>query len=60
MMRVDPQDRSDLEFLLENGDFTSPAQLKDLFDQAIIPQIPEIQEAFHANADWLRQKMLRQ
>ena len=56
MMRIDPQDRSDMVFLLENGNFTGPARLDELFDKAKIPQIPEIQEAFHANADWLRQK----
>jgi hypothetical protein len=56
-MRVDPQDRADMEFLLENGSLATRPQLENLFAQAKIPPIPEIQEAFHANADWLRQKI---
>jgi hypothetical protein len=57
MMRIDPQDRSDMEFLLENGSIATRPQLEALFARAIIPDIPEIQEAFHANAEWLRQKV---
>lgn len=57
MMRIDPQDRSDMEFLLENGNLSTSAQLDALFRRAKIPPISEIQDAFDANADWLRQKV---
>ena len=57
MMRIDPQDRSDMEFLLENGSISTRPQLEALFARAIIPDIPELQEAFHANAEWLPQKV---
>jgi len=57
MMRVDPQDRTDMEFLLENGAFTTCARLENLLIEAKVPPIPEIKEAFQANADWLRERV---
>ncbi len=52
MMRVDPQDREDIEFLLQQPDF-SPARLSDVLAEVMIPEIPEIHYAFEMNRLWL-------
>lgn len=52
MMRIDPQDREDLQFLLHQPALTL-AQLHIALEQARLPAIPEIQEAFDANKQWL-------
>ncbi|MFK7909826.1 MAG: DUF6036 family nucleotidyltransferase [Akkermansiaceae bacterium] len=52
MMRVDPQDRDDILFLL--GEMEKPQlQLPPYFDNAHIPPIPEIEEAFRENKRWI-------
>jgi hypothetical protein len=45
MMRIDPQDRSDIEFLREQRGFDGK-RLSDLIDVARVPDIPEIRDAF--------------
>lgn len=52
MMRVDPQDRSDIEFLLLQKNL-NPSALETLLKSARIPEIPEIQQAFETNSRWL-------
>ncbi len=52
MMRVDPQDREDIDFLLNQSD-CNEARLKGALDRAIIPAVPEIKEAFERNKQWL-------
>jgi hypothetical protein len=53
MMRVDPQDREDIQYLLQQDDFDL-----ELFQQAWrsarCPEVAEIQEAFKKNGEWLR------
>jgi hypothetical protein len=56
MMRIDPQDRSDICFLLGHNSLDSE-QLDDLLKSASIPPVAEIQEAFLANSHWLRASM---
>jgi hypothetical protein len=56
MMRVDPQDRSDIEFLLSQS-APDPSDLERLFASANVPDIPEIADAFRENIQWLRQKV---
>jgi hypothetical protein len=53
MMRIDPQDRADIQFLLQQVTL-DPEKLERLLADARIPQIPEIQAAFEQNATWLR------
>jgi len=53
MMRVDPQDRSDIEFLLQQKHLDSN-QLDRLIHSARVPPITEIRQAFEQNATWLR------
>jgi len=53
MMRVDPQDRSDIEFLLTHLN-PVPNDINSILDAARIPDIPEIQEAFENNSTWLQ------
>lgn len=53
MMRIDPQDRSDIEFLLKQADFHKESFLAAL-DGARIPDIPEILEAFLYHKMWLK------
>jgi hypothetical protein len=56
MMRIDPQDRQDILFLIS----TLPSPAADLFpliETATLPPIPEIQEAFEANKQWLISKL---
>jgi len=52
MMRVDPQDRDDIRFLLTRIE-PNPHTIRQLLSLARIPPIPEIQEAFRANSEWL-------
>ncbi len=52
MMRVDPEDRSDIEFLSRQADF-SPSDMIKALDRAVIPPVPEIREAFEKNREWL-------
>ena len=52
MMRVDPQDRSDIEFLLGYANLDSHS-IAALIGNAGVPQIPEIEEAFKINSHWL-------
>lgn len=54
MMRVDPQDRADLRFLLQQADCDLDT-LDRKQEQAVIPDIPEIEEAFSKNRIWLEQ-----
>jgi hypothetical protein len=53
MMRIDPQDRSDIAFLLQHSHI-NPDQLNRLLNSARTPEIPEIQDAFDQNSLWLR------
>jgi hypothetical protein len=53
MMRVDPQDREDLRFLLGQEPM-DPGGLARLMAAARVPDIAEIREAFGENAQWLR------
>jgi len=52
MMRVDPQDRDDMRFLLGQADF-SPTKMLDTLANAMVPEIPEIQDAVAINQVWL-------
>lgn len=53
MMRVDPQDRDDIRFLMER----MPGVPIGLFlSRARIPDIPEIRDAFDQNCQWLRKQ----
>lgn len=56
MMRVDPQDRSDIEFLTKDCGLTQ-ARFDQIAGNAMIPDIPEIRDAFCSNSDWLRTKL---
>jgi hypothetical protein len=53
MMRVDPQDREDIQFLLRQADFSSSA-FRAALESAQRPDVPEIEEAFIKNAAWMR------
>ena len=53
MMRVDPQDRSDIVFLLGLSDIELP-NLETKLQNAVIPQIVEIEKAFKTNWEWLK------
>lgn len=55
MMRVDPQDRDDIEFLLRQKPLT-PAEIAEILAAATVPEIPEIQTAFEQNSEWLKQR----
>jgi len=52
MMRVDPQDRDDIRFLVGQGD-NSPELVREALSQAVIPAVREIREAFEENRAWL-------
>lgn len=54
MMRVDPQDRNDIKFLLTHLD-PAANDINPVLDAARIPDIPEIRQAFDANRAWLHQ-----
>lgn len=56
MMRIDPQDRADLLFLLSVTPM-SVSQANVLFQHAQVPDIPEIHEAFQENARWLLEQL---
>jgi hypothetical protein len=53
MMRVDPQDRSDILYLLRQHDCI-PSELRTALGIARVPKIPEIEEAFRINSAWLQ------
>jgi hypothetical protein len=52
MMRIDPQDREDIQFLHQQADAT-PSQIIAALASAVVPPVPEIEEAFAANRAWL-------
>ena len=52
MMRVDPQDRNDIKFLMQQEDLDLVA-LDEKLNSATIPEIPELKEAFRENLKWL-------
>ena len=54
MMRVDPQDREDIEFLLLHAGLNSNS-MEELLESARIPDIPEIYEAYRQNRAWLQE-----
>jgi hypothetical protein len=56
MMRVDPQDREDIDFLLRQPDLDRE-RLKTAVDCAVIPPVPEIEAAFQRNKEWLSKQM---
>jgi hypothetical protein len=58
MMRVDPDDRSDIEFLMQQDDF-SRAEMTLALANAALPAIPEIEEAFRNNREWLMGRLHR-
>lgn len=53
MMRVDPQDREDILFLLGQHDF-SWSLFESYLEDAVCPPVPEIQDAFAKNTQWIR------
>lgn len=52
MMRVDPQDRADIIFLLGRSDLKQKV-LENCLQGAVVPPIEEIREAFEVNREWL-------
>lgn len=56
MMRVDPQDRQDIRFLLAQLQ-TNLSGLLPALDTAAIPTIPEIETAFQVNRIWLLEEV---
>lgn len=56
MMRVDPQDREDIAFLLRQQPFTLEG-VGEILAAARVPKIPEIQAAFEQNSEWLKQRI---
>ncbi|MCC5848361.1 MAG: hypothetical protein JJU29_09720 [Verrucomicrobia bacterium] len=56
MMRIDPQDRADIRKLA----VYVPQQKNwaDIFASAIVPDVPEIREAFNHNQEWFRSEVL--
>lgn len=55
MMRVDPQDRADIDFLLAHLTATAN-DISRLIEAANVPDIPEIHEAFLENSAWLKSR----
>lgn len=53
MMRVDPQDREDIRFLLSQPD-AGAQELDHALRRARVPEVAEIQAAFAANQTWLQ------
>lgn len=53
MMRIDPEDREDIGFLLSQGDLSKEA-LQLALAAAVVPNVKEIREAFVKNREWLR------
>lgn len=58
MMRIDPQDRSDLAYLFSQLGKELPL-LQAHMEQAVIPDIAEIREAFQNNRQWIGKNLLR-
>lgn len=58
MMRVDPEDQEDIEFLLRQRD-VAPAAVRDALDRAIVPDVAEIAEAYALNRAWLLEQLNR-
>jgi hypothetical protein len=56
MMRVDPQDRADIRFLMEQSPLDAN-DLESLASSARVPDLPEIREAFDQNLKWLRENL---
>jgi hypothetical protein len=56
MMRNDPQDRDDIVFLLRQPDFHLKT-MREALAQAVVPDIPEIREAFETNCKWLKPRL---
>ena len=56
MMRVDPQDRADIEFLLDQCDI-GLTKLKQKLSTAKIPELEELENAFQTNLLWLTQRI---
>lgn len=52
MMRIDPEDREDIRFLVGQSD-CAPGALRAALDRARVPPVVEIQEAFVQNRAWL-------
>lgn len=52
MMRIDPQDREDIAFLLDQTDYRTERMIEAL-SEARIPPVTEIQEAFETNKAWI-------
>ena len=52
MMRVDPQDRDDIIFLIGQEDLDKE-RLSAALSTALIPEVAEIKEAFVRNVRWL-------
>jgi hypothetical protein len=55
MMRIDPQDRTDINFLISRSELLQ-VEVETTLAAARIPAIPEIQEAFEQNSLWLLSK----
>jgi hypothetical protein len=58
MMRVDPQDREDILFLLQQDDFDC-VKLHAALSGAVIPVVPELEEAVSINRTWLLGELAR-
>jgi len=56
MMRVDPQDRDDILFLLDAME-APEVRLQWYFSKAKVPPIPEIEDAFRENKRWVLGKL---
>jgi hypothetical protein len=55
MMRVDPLDRSDIVFIVENAEI-KPHELRRYCIEAVCPDQGEIKDAFENNKVWLREQ----
>jgi hypothetical protein len=53
MMRIDPEDREDIRFLVAQQDCRSDG-LRTALNRAVIPPVAEIQDAFARNRTWLK------
>jgi hypothetical protein len=56
MMRVDPEDREDIRFLVGRPDYEQKG-LQNALECAVIPPVQEIQDAFEKNRLWLAQAL---
>lgn len=52
MMRIDPQDREDIRFLMRQPDVSAEILLVAL-ERAVVPPVVEIEEAFEENRRWV-------